>query len=1704
MVDVAEQLQEAREGLLDLTMRNRLLNFQDLKRSTATVVDEVPRHVYKRLVLDEVQMRFTPAPEDEELPDRLETRPPDEVLEVEDDGTHRCLLCSEPTEEISPAADPDDPARPDPDDEAPGTRGSGDRTDRPEPGPDQPREEGEELDPPPGPPPTDAADEASPEPSPTPPRDRDEGPAAPTRFTDRQGVLDHLESEHDVLVEGEEEVFTESEIEDLWSLPEPGEALDARHQDDELQTPHTDSDLQKRLYHVNNRAEALVEDAGYNALHLALGFLEYQPDPRSEESRRAPLLLVPVELRRRGAGSTFRVRWNGEEVQANLTLQRKLEEQGIELPDLGAADAPEEIHAYLQDVSDLVGGRDGWRVAPDIRLGFFNFTKFIMYKDLDPEAWPEEAGPADDPLVEAVLDPTAVTDEPEPFPEDRIDEATEPGEALHVLDADPSQVAALEDVKRGRNLVVEGPPGTGKSQTIVNAIAELLAEGKTVLFVSEKMAALDVVKSRLDDVGLGDFCLELHSDKARKKKVLEELERLARIDGYEADVPREPYEQLERRRAQLDAYVDAIRTPYGGVEEAPFDLIGQREEALRHFEDGFPLVDLPDARDWTTEQAREARNKLRDLDDHVATVAPVPEHPWQGADPGTVLPADREAVEEAIDEALAALDEAAAVASDAAEAWGFLEPRSLADAADLRDGLEALAEIPPTPREILEDDTWNRRPRAAGDLLDALRDLRELEADVGERTDPDLVAPDPGEVLDRYQRLHPTWTRLLRPSWWRLKGVLSSLYEADRPSEPREVVADLQALVEIRRLQAELGGRRDEGRDLFGPLWDGPDTDLGEAETFARWAVELRTLLREDRLEADVLDRVASGVNPDALRARRDEVDEAASLAREAVASLFDEVGADPEAILGTPLEETPFPVLEARLDVWAGATGQLQAWSQYVSTREAVRETVAAPLVPHIEEGSLGPGDLLPGWDGALADNLLRQAFRDREALADFNADVHEEARDEFQDRDRRTLQLNRRRIQARLVENLPALRPGASQDSQAGILLHEFGKSRRLKPLRRLMEDTGALVQRLQPCFMMSPRSVAKYLDPETASFDVVIFDEASQVRPEDGLGAILRADQLVVLGDSKQLPPTSFFDHVVEHRAVEDPWEHSIQDLESILDACRTTFPDRRLRWHYRSRHESLIAVSNEAFYDGELKTYPSPHHDADHLGLAFHHLPETTYDRGGTAVNREEARAVAGAALEHYREHPDKSLGVGTFSSAQQEAVREEVELLRRQNPDLDRHFSRERDEHFFVKNLERIQGDERDVVFIIVGYGFDDEGRITRNFGPLNHDGGWRRLNVLITRARERCEVFANWTADDLDVTPSAPRGVRALERFMEAARSDATRHPVEEGDLDSPLERSVHAALDGAGYEVHAGAGSQGVHVDLAVVDPDDPQRYLVGIQCDGRSYQESPMTRDRDRLREQVLEDRGWRLHRVWSTDWFRNRDRAEERLLGAVEAARRGRDPAEADGGNLDEGPGLDEAVATRDLDDDAGIEEAAEPYERARLTRTVRLGEGDVDGAAEAVAAVVEEEGPVHDQVLQDRLREASGVARVGSRIRETIERAVRQAERAGDVEVRGDFLWPPNQASAPVRHRGPSVDVDIDHVPEAEIRAAVRTVLERQYATPRDGLVRQTGRLLGWERTGSRLQGRVGSVIEAMLREGELVEAKGDRLDLPGEE
>ena len=518
----------------------------------------------------------------------------------------------------------------------------------------------------------------------------------------------------------------------------------------------------------------------------------------------------------------------------------------------------------------------------------------------------------------------------------------------------------------------------------------------------------------------------------------------------------------------------------------------------------------------------------------------------------------------------------------------------------------------------------------------------------------------------------------------------------------------------------------------------------------------------------------------------------------------------------------------------------------------------------------------------------LLDDIYFKNDILKRFHKSKYQRYIKEFKIKDKEIIDENSNRINYILKENAYEILKTLIEEE--GILEHENSKKKRHIPLRTLFARIPNLILNLKPCIMMSPLTVSEFIDLKNMQFDLVIFDEASQICPEDAIGAMIRGKQIIVAGDNKQLPPTKFFDNMYDEEDYDDDQENKFEkfEFESILDLCNSVLYKTRLLWHYRSRHESLIAFSNKHFYDNALYTFPSPS-NTDNMGVKFSYVEDGAYDRSGSRTNIKEAKFVAELVFNHIRENSSRSLGVITFSTSQMECVINMIEQKRRECPEFEEFFNENKEDSFFVKNLENVQGDERDTIILSVGYGFTEENRktLSHNFGPLNKAGGERRLNVAITRAKYQLHLVASIKDSDINLNKTQSVGVRLLKSYIEFAKLGKMPINIEvscEKEFDSPLEEDIYDEIVKLGYEVDTQVGCSGYRIDLAIKEFNN-NSYILGVECDGATYHSSRSARDRDRLRQEVLEGLGWKIYRIWSQDWFRRKDDEINRLKNYLE---------------------------------------------------------------------------------------------------------------------------------------------------------------------------------------------------------------------------
>jgi very-short-patch-repair endonuclease len=1466
--------------------------------------------------------------------------------------------------------------------------------------------------------------------------------------------------------------------------------LAARHRDTVLQCRSTPEGLDISLRRLAELQRTSIEEQGINTLYLALGFLHYKEAPQAETALRAPLVLVPVILERLAARSGYRLVLGDDEPVLNPSLIEYLRRlHGIvtvpALPEPSEDPQSFDIRPFFAVLVNQVAAPRGWQITEEVALATFAFQKLVIYKDL--EAHQEHF--QEHPLVRRVVlkEGEPAHDLPAEIRALDLDQDYPPESTFQVLDADSSQMRAIAAAARGYDLVIHGPPGTGKSQTITNLIADALGSGKRVLFVSEKMAALDVVHRRLNETHLGEFCLELHSTKSRKADVIGDLRRTLELSASPAMGVTQSRDPLLKVRTHLNTYVHALHAPRTVLQCTAYEALG--EYAATFSSPRFAYGADPTA--LTSEYRNDLVEKLNRVVALGREVSPVASHGWRDSRLATFSEDLREQITNLLEEARNQTAIFIAQAAAFKPTFGLRLPTTLESATAISVAGDHLASGPGVPALVLRDPQWASSAPEASQIVAIGHRYKLLDQRLGERYHRhDLENVDPQEIHYVERKLSGALGFL---------AILDSRYRAIRRRwqamrRPETKISMLDQAIDLKRVGVWQSDRQilsthSAASNWFGTAWQGVTSDWASLEAFLAWVAEFHRIVEEFGPLGDVAYRLAE--KRGSGHPLGNELRSTAMRLQEVLGRLG--------SLLQWPeryLVEEPMETVRTRLNELHEDLPRGPGWVSFVRATSALAATPAAPMAEAALRGNISVDDVTRAFRRALFSAWLDRVLPTVPALAEFSTPAHEDARRLFQQLDVRLLVEHQGMLITKLRE-MAQTRYAGSPVAQRTFLQKEFAKQRRHRPLRITLREAAEAVAGLKPCFLMSPMSVSQFLTP-MQRFDLVIFDEASQLPTEDAIAAVCRGNQLAVVGDPKQLPPTNFFTVQVgaSNTPVDENGEPVLEETESVLEEFQGVgLHQAYLEWHYRSAHESLIQFSNERFYSNRLVVFPAAVAKGPEYGLQFEYLPDGRYE--GAGLNLVEARRVAAAVVEHFRTRPQETLGVGTFNLRQQLAILDELERYRREDPSLEPHFDRHAIEPFFVKNLENIQGDERDVIFLSITYAKQADGKLRYNFGPLNREQGWRRLNVLVSRARRRMRVFSSLRASDIDPAAIATQGPALLGEFLQFAETGrlSVTSTAAASAAESLFELEVGEVLQNMGYFIDRQVGVGGYRIDIGVRHRHRPGRYLAGIECDGAAYHSSPCARDRDRLRQQVLERRGWTILNVWSTDWFRDRSGTVERLRRNLEALQE-----HLEVGNEKRvkstppslNPQAAEVTSTTSVTNKGGLypRQSLPAYTIASRLEAFSgsLADATTSQVARVVGRIVDQETPVHVDVVIHRLLYIWNHERRGSRLVEASQKGISEAVRRQLIVRRGDFLYSPNRPIQPRDRTGLAVGGEL--IAPEELKATVYLALSAEAVLTEAELVSKVDEMLGLRRT----PGGVSSIqaaIDCLVRDGAVV-------------
>ncbi|MEB0031356.1 DUF3320 domain-containing protein [Undibacterium sp. RTI2.1] len=1249
--------------------------------------------------------------------------------------------------------------------------------------------------------------------------------------------------------------------------------------------------LDTALVDLYRTARSDLDEGGANTLFLAIGLLKWKKSADDPKSYSAPLILLPIKLERKSALSGVTMSMLDEEPRFNLTLLELLRHDfELNIPGLDGELPTDEsgidVEGIWNTVRRAVRDVPGFEVTHELVLGTFSFAKYLMWKDLSDRSEQLLKSPLVKHLLERQADGSDTISHKE-FPRaEELDQKISPAELFTPLPADSSQLAAVVASTAGHSFVLDGPPGTGKSQTIANMIAHNLALGRRVLFVAEKMAALDVVYRRLEEKGLGEFCLELHSSKTSKVSVLKQLERawdtreLLTAEEWSTEAA-----QVQRLRDKLNGVVSLLhkRWPNGlSVHQA----MGR---VIHHGSSSIPRLNWPDGTTHDLPAITQLRDVARRLDLNSAAGQSLStgfkllsQTDWSNGWQESLIAASREL--------LNAINELSDAQTNFIKSSQLpLQGSQHSEIARIITFAEVLEKTHGVDLAFAFSVNATAKVTAAHEAIALISEYRKLE--------PTLSLAYSAEACRRInlEQIERSWIEAEGKFWllasFAKKKVARQLAAVGGGVGLPDVVADLTKLRQLKVLLAELDKLSIELQGI--PGWASLNSNIFQMDV---------TLMLSDKLRSGISIMAQSPEHAVTLRSATSRlVIEANELlgadgtiisALNRYKSAFTRLthGLERFKLLSTDTAEinADLASLHDMANSICKLETQLKSWCDWCRVRYEAQKLGLRPLADAVAENALPTIGALEAFETAYARWFATKVIDAEPLLRNFVSAEHMSDIEAYRQAEDNLSKLSVRYVRAKLCGLIPSKNDTGKQAGFA-ILKHELQKSRRHKPVRQLAVEMGDAMQKLAPCMLMSPLSIAQYLPTNLALFDLVIFDEASQIAPWDAIGSIARGKQVVIAGDPRQMPPTSFF-----NRGASTSEDDTEDDMESILDECLGAgIPSHSLSWHYRSRHESLIAFSNHRYYESNLITFPAPETRASAVEWRY---VNGVYSRGKGRNNQAEAEAMVAETV-HRLTDPQfvaqgLSIGIITLNSDQQTLVTNLLDLARQKHPEIEPFFQEGLAEPVVVKNLETVQGDERDLIMFGIGYGPTEPGSKTMsmNFGPLNKEGGWRRLNVAVTRARREMLVFTSFDSAMVDLNRTSARAVRDLKHFIEFANrgpralAEAVQGSV--GGYDSPFEEAVAEGLRRKGWEVIPQIGVSRFRIDLGIVHPDRLGDYLLGVECDGATYHSAATARDRDKVRSAILQGLGWKLLRVWSTDWWIDKDGALERLHASINA--------------------------------------------------------------------------------------------------------------------------------------------------------------------------------------------------------------------------
>ena len=1426
-----------------------------------------------------------------------------------------------------------------------------------------------------------------------------------------------------------------------------------------LRTFAEKEEMADTLRFLGKKAKTAEEESGANVLFLAFGFLKwYEQD--SAEAKYAPLVLVPVKISAGKGGKGFSLTVSEEETQFNSTLlEFLLREFKIDIRGLENVSTGIKISEILTMVRMEILNMERWDVLEEVYLANFSFARFAMWNDIRKNIDKFRRNG----LVKSLLN-NRLEIANNVF-EDKAEDDYAPEDILMPLMADSSQFSAIAEAAEGKSFVLHGPPGTGKSQTITNIIANCLNKGKRVLFVAEKQAALSVVKKRLDSIGLGDFCLEVHSNKLDKAELLKKLDATLALpaEAPSADFEAKGEQIAELRKALNDPIYALHRVRRLGVSLYDAILIYEKNKNAPDV----LAIESTFYDSLTREKLERYEQLLLDVSAAAKSCGGAYRSPFDNVN---LTEYDNDVRNRVYYSAEVLIAEIRHLKSYLSLFLDFYRQRvssltlkklsTLVQLIEKLQGEGIRKYFSCDENEFYVYFNANRRlDRLLGNYFKNFKSLIDIDAD------PAVIEQELDNWGDHYKssKLLSTLAKRLRRV---AAGKLNEAEELKYIGIVAQIYEDLQLIKNNTKLSANFTDR-------------GGKINFRRRDEFMEELREMHALAEgvfmdynADSFNSVCVKSVAGGYAVPVLDGLRKAIDGF-------LGSMEHFVG----MIAAEASKYSDEDILDYFL-VKAGALidniDMLPAWCLYRKISARLEEEGLSFITDSLESGAVSSDNILSSFRKNVYRNFIETNIGADPVLSKFSASVLEDKIEQFRQMDEQFARLSKEHIRGKLIADLPTTSTEGGLSLEVLSFQRIFKSNMRGMTLKGFFAEIPELIKKLAPCMLMSPITVAQYLPAEPDIFDLVVFDEASQLPTCEAVGSLARAKNAVIVGDPKQLPPTSFFS-----TGYVDEENLDAEDLESILDDCLAlSMPEKHLNWHYRSKHESLIAFSNVMYYGNKLCTFPSPDALESKVRLAL--VEDGVYDRGFTKRNKAEAEALVAEVVRRLRDPKlsRSSIGIVTFSTAQQDYIERRLTdaLVRNRLEDV----AYEREEPLFVKNLENVQGDERDVILFSVCYGPDRTGRVSLNFGPLNQLGGWRRLNVAVSRAREEMIVFSSMTSAMINLAKTNSKGVAGLKAFLEFAEKGKTTLAINSEEIKarrSGIGKYIAAELKNYGYECRYDVGISDFKIDCAVVDPKNKKRFILAVICDGTTAYHSS-AKDRNILQIQTLKLNNWNVVRLFTINFINNPKREIKKIKDVLDRL------TGVDKGNRDH------LAKYRKNYRYAKVEQGS------NLASYVTNGENDQEILARLKAIAAAEE-PMSEAFLMKRCLSTLGIQKFGGKVEERMENLIRLCELKGE-ELCGrrylrktdkclDYDFYRVEAGEPVRKS------EEDFTPY-EMIALIRGILENRVSVYGDELAPLVCAELKIARPSDKLTEFIGDCVALGVERNLFVRSISDRISL----